>query len=134
MISVPRVRRFDVDDYGLFPGPKAGPSGLHAKILDGLTLVVGANGLGKTTFVTMMFRVLSGPYDIPSLGAGEALGTRRLEHTAVPPSIRWDYELDGGLKLHEPNADPPQKIPASPKIDWPPTDTCRHRCHLSSYS
>lgn len=33
----------------------------------GLTLVLGANGLGKTTLVTMLFRLLTGPSDITAL-------------------------------------------------------------------
>lgn len=49
----------------------------------GLTLVVGANGLGKTTLVTLLFRLISGPYDIRHFSGGNALGSRRLEASAI---------------------------------------------------
>lgn len=52
--------------------------------LPGLTLVVGANGLGKTTLITLVFRMLVGAFDIPQLGVGDELGFRRLAATAIP--------------------------------------------------
>ena len=45
----------------------------------GLTLVLGGNGLGKTTLVRMLYRLLAGPYDIPGLDGGGVLGRRDLE-------------------------------------------------------
>ena len=88
MISIPALERIDVDGYGLYPGQTAEQPGLHAALPSGLVLVVGANGLGKTTLITLLYRMLSGPFDIPSLGAGEELGTRRLEATALSPTAR----------------------------------------------
>ncbi len=78
MIDLPILRRLDVDNYGLYLGTRADP-GLHVDFDRGLTLVLGANGLGKTTLVTMLFRMLTGPYDIPSLALGGELGDRRLD-------------------------------------------------------
>ncbi len=49
------------------------------KFHPGLTLVVGANGLGKTTLITLLYRMVSGPFDIPKLPAGDDLGFRRLD-------------------------------------------------------
>jgi len=90
MISVPAFTRIDIDNYGLYPGlPKQ--SGMHAPLQNGFTLIVGANGLGKTTLVTLLFRMLSGPSDIPNLSAGEGLGTRRLEATALPPHLLTQF-------------------------------------------
>ena len=91
MISVPRLDRLDVEGYGLYPGvpDKAGEStGLHAEFGDGLSLIIGANGLGKTTLIKLIYRMIGGPYDIPSLAAGEELGNRRLEATQLPPYER----------------------------------------------
>ena len=75
MIKLPVLERLDIDQYGMFPGTES--PGLHATFESGLTLVLGANGLGKTTLVTILFRLLTGPSDIPNFASGE-LGTRRL--------------------------------------------------------
>lgn len=87
MISVPRLDRLDVDGYGLYPGVTGTDgerSGLHADFGPGLSLIIGANGLGKTTLIKLIYRLIGGPYDIPSLAAGEELGNRRLEATLLP--------------------------------------------------
>ena len=56
---------------------------MHIRFKPGLTLVLGANGLGKTTFVTMLYRLLTGPYDIPVLLSGKDLGRARLHATVL---------------------------------------------------
>jgi hypothetical protein len=86
--SFPVFRRFSVENYGLYPGQEGGPNGLRILFRPGLTLVVGANGLGKTTLITLLFRMLVGPYDIPQLGLGDELGFRRLAATAIPAHQR----------------------------------------------
>lgn len=73
--------------YGLYPG-KNGDRELEIEFLPGLTLIVGANGLGKTTLITLVFRMLVGAYDIPQLGVGDELGFRRLAATPLPPYLR----------------------------------------------
>ena len=78
MIQLPRLDRFDVDEYGLYPGTPATP-GLHVVFKPGVTLVLGANGLGKTTLITLIYRMLTGPVDIPTLDVGGGLGSRRLD-------------------------------------------------------
>lgn len=83
MKSFPVFHSLDVHHYGLYPGPDRGPEGLRIAFRDGLTLVVGANGLGKTTLITLLFRMLAGPFDIPQLGAGDELGFRRLAAAPV---------------------------------------------------
>ena len=82
MIQLPRLDRLDVDEYGLFPGTEARP-GLHVEFKPGVTLVLGANGLGKTTLVTLIYRMLTGPSDIPTLSVGGELGGRRLDARAL---------------------------------------------------
>jgi energy-coupling factor transporter ATP-binding protein EcfA2 len=86
--SFPVFVRFDVNGYGLYPGPGGASKGLHVNVRPGLTLIVGANGLGKTTLITLLFRLLTGPFDIPQLGAGDELGFRRLAATAIPAHLR----------------------------------------------
>ena len=79
MVHFPILRGVQVDDFGLFPGSDEHAPGPRIDFHPGLTLVVGANGLGKTTFVTLIYRLLTGPHDIPSLTGQEELGSRRLE-------------------------------------------------------
>jgi energy-coupling factor transporter ATP-binding protein EcfA2 len=76
-LSFPVFRNLSVDGYGLYPGIKSKP-GLDIDFAPGLTLVLGANGLGKTTLVSMLFRLCTGPFDIPGLAGATELGTRNL--------------------------------------------------------
>lgn len=82
-ISFPVIESFTVSNYGLYPG-KDGAKGLHLNFRPGLTLVVGTNGLGKTTLATLLFRMLSGPFDltVSTLNAPE-LGGQSLDATAL---------------------------------------------------
>ncbi|MEU8010386.1 hypothetical protein [Micromonospora parva] len=87
MINLPVLNRLDIDDYGLYPGTEKNP-GLHVDFHHGLTLVLGSNGLGKTTLVTILYRMLAGPTDIPTLDVGGDLGDRRLEAKEIPQRDR----------------------------------------------
>lgn len=87
MISFPIFERIDISGYGLFPGT-AEEAGLHVTFQPGLTLVLGANGLGKTTLVTIAYRLMTGPFDIPGLDSRGDLGYTRLIPTRLPPSDR----------------------------------------------
>jgi hypothetical protein len=78
MTLLPIFEQFFVRDYGLYPGTASKP-GLAVSFKPGLTLVLGANGLGKTTLVTMLYRMCTGPFDIPGLAGSGELGTRRLQ-------------------------------------------------------
>jgi hypothetical protein len=83
MINLPVLDQLDIDGYGLFPGTKSKP-GLHSRFEPGLKLILGANGLGKTTLVNILFRMLTGPSDIPNLDYGGDLGNRRLDSRPLP--------------------------------------------------
>lgn len=85
MISYPLFERLDVDGYGMFPGARDAP-GLHIDFKPGLTVVLGANGLGKTTLVTLLYRMCTGAYEIPGLSGAPILGTRSLTATRLPRS------------------------------------------------
>lgn len=83
MINFPVFDRLDILNYGLYPGIHGLEPGLHIQFCPGLTLVLGANGLGKTTLVRIIFRLLTGPFDIPRLENRRDLGTASLETTPL---------------------------------------------------
>ncbi|MHC5147465.1 hypothetical protein [Stenotrophomonas rhizophila] len=82
-ISFPILEQFQVHQYGLYPGQPDHP-GLQLTFRPGLTLVVGTNGLGKTTMATLLFRMLSGPHDLShqTLNATE-LGGQSLDEISL---------------------------------------------------
>lgn len=64
MAHFPLLQQMVVEHYGLYPG-KDRQGRFDIPFRDGLTLILGANGLGKTTLVTMLFRMLTGTGDVP---------------------------------------------------------------------
>lgn len=60
-IALPVFKDLAVDDYQLFPGSKA--VGLHHAFIPGVTVIAGINGIGKTTLLNVMLRLLLGPYN-----------------------------------------------------------------------
>ena len=90
MINFPIFNRLDVSDYGLFPGTDNNP-GLHVDFQSGLTLILGANGLGKTTLITMLFRLLTGPFDIPGLSGTSELGNINLAPRRISVTERRSF-------------------------------------------
>ena len=81
MVYFPVIESLDVEGYGLYPGTPAA-SGLRIDLSAPLTLVVGANGLGKSTLLSIALRLLTGPVDI-SRDRSEELGSRRLDPSAL---------------------------------------------------
>lgn len=61
MIQFPIIRRLDVRGYELFRNEKS--EGIAHRFDRGVHAIVGINGLGKTTLLTMLYRALVGPYD-----------------------------------------------------------------------
>jgi energy-coupling factor transporter ATP-binding protein EcfA2 len=82
MNALPLFQKLEVSNYGLYPGSPE-TQGLSIDFRKGLTLILGANGLGKTTLVTILYRMLTGPYDIPRLESSGDLGTARLRPTEL---------------------------------------------------
>lgn len=74
----------------MYPGDLADP-GLHIEFRPGATLVLGANGLGKTTMIRMMFRMLTGPDDISGIDGGDKLGFRRLSTSGLSKASRTAF-------------------------------------------
>ena len=90
MIRFPVFDSLNVNDFGLYPGTKQAP-GLSCTFKPGLTLVLGANGLGKTTLITVLFRLLTGPFDIPALMSRADLGNASLRVTGLTSSAEVDF-------------------------------------------
>lgn len=88
MLTLPIITRINVDNYGLFPGAE-GNDDFQKMFEKGLTLIVGVNGLGKTTLVTMILRAITGPYDLTGSGVPTTLeavlpeGPKRLQKPAI---------------------------------------------------
>jgi len=61
-ITFPVLRSIAVKNYEIFPGQDDG--GISHSFLPGVTVIAGINGLGKTTLLNMILRVLIGPRDV----------------------------------------------------------------------
>ena len=91
MVSLPILQSLDVWKYGLYPGEDPTDPGMHVLFKPGLTLVLGANGLGKSTLVTMLYRMLTGPSDISTLLRRARLGTGSLEVATLSSNRRRTF-------------------------------------------
>src|SRR5436190_17744749 len=60
-IQFPVLRHLVVREYGLFPGKER--TGLDHHFEPGVTVIPGINGLGKTTLLNIIYRLLVGPFD-----------------------------------------------------------------------
>jgi rubrerythrin len=65
-----------VDEYGLFPGLNG--SGVDHTFEPGVNIIVGINGIGKTTMLNMIYRLLVGPWDAAKADDGVQLTRARL--------------------------------------------------------
>lgn len=73
MAHFPVLLHLAVGGYALYPGRDSG--GLDIAFEPGLTMVMGANGLGKTTLITMIRDTMSGPMELGGRDA-RRLGNR----------------------------------------------------------
>lgn len=78
MIHFPVFESLQIKDFGLYPGQENHTLSIAFK--PGVTLVLGTNGLGKTTLITILYRMLTGPYELPKTSMGSELGGAKLEH------------------------------------------------------
>ena len=60
-ILLPVIGQLSVKNYDLYPGVDR--SGLELPFPDGVTVLAGVNGVGKTTLLNLMMRMLLGPLD-----------------------------------------------------------------------
>jgi len=77
MIHFPVLESMQIKNYALFPGQE--DHTLTISFKPGVTLVLGANGLGKTTLITILYRMLTGPYELPKTSMGIELGGASLD-------------------------------------------------------
>lgn len=83
MVHLPVLTEVSVTDYGLYVGTREQP-GLHHTFESGVNIIVGINGLGKTTLLNILLRALTGPSDSPQ---GEMLGDKK--RRLVPADRSW---------------------------------------------
>jgi rubrerythrin len=74
LIQFPIIRRLDVRNYELFQTEKS--EGICHKFRRGVHAVVGINGLGKTTLLTILYRILLGPKDQSKSDEAGLLGSQ----------------------------------------------------------
>jgi hypothetical protein len=74
LIQFPIIRRLDVRNYELFKTEKS--EGISHKFERGVHAVVGINGLGKTTLLTILYRLLLGPKDQSKSDEAGLLGSQ----------------------------------------------------------
>jgi predicted ATP-dependent endonuclease of OLD family len=86
MVNFPILHRVKVDNYALYIG-NDNQKGLDHSFTAGVNVIVGINGLGKTTLLNILLRCLTGPLDIP---AGGDLGDKARK--TVPISRSWFSE------------------------------------------
>ncbi len=83
MVNFPVFESISIEGYALYPGTE-GAAGLHHVFRPGVNVIVGINGLGKTTLLNILLRCLTGPTDIPQ---GEELGEKK--RRLVPADRHW---------------------------------------------
>ena len=115
MVSLPLLTAFDIKEFDLFPGSN-GIGGIERQVQQGVTLVAGINGLGKTTLLMVLLRLFTGPSDLTSSGqtnVGSTLPEAALGGIAIrrsesnefsdPQSYRQKHEngdgSQGGLRI-----------------------------------
>jgi hypothetical protein len=109
VIQFPVIRRVDVKNYELFHTGRS--EGISHSFGKGVHAIVGINGLGKTTLLTMLYRGLLGPYDQNKSDDAGLLGSQheltkwrtksffreRVSDGASDASVELDVSFGGDL-------------------------------------
>ncbi|MRI57604.1 hypothetical protein D8770_27355, partial [Methylobacterium sp. DB1607] len=61
-IRFPVLRAFEISGYLLFPGTDG--QGIARRLEKGISIIAGINGIGKTTLLNALLRLLIGPWDV----------------------------------------------------------------------
>lgn len=100
MINFPVVESLDIDGYSLYPGRPDRP-GFSEEMTKPLTLLIGANGLGKSTVLALLFRLLTGPSDIPGAMGEDDLGFASTQVKGLNQAERREFAArttDGAIQ------------------------------------
>jgi hypothetical protein len=81
MLHFPIFERLVVREYRLFPGTTKSAE-LSFDFKAGISLIAGINGLGKTTLINILYRLLVGPWELPKDTAGDRFGAVAAEDVA----------------------------------------------------
>lgn len=90
-IRFPILRRLSVTGHALFPGKEG--EGLNWQFEPGVTVIAGINGIGKTTLLNLIYRMLVGPYDPYKDDNGIQITRTRLVKV---PVFRYFSKRDSG--------------------------------------
>lgn len=83
-IHFPIIEHISIDGYELYPGIDSATPGLSHEFHSGVNVIVGINGIGKTTLLLLIYRLLTGDRD---LREGEELGGGQRRLTTADRSI-----------------------------------------------
>jgi ABC-type polysaccharide/polyol phosphate transport system ATPase subunit len=100
VINFPVITDVKVEGFGLYPGAQDQP-GLSIEFAAGLTLILGTNGLGKSTLMQILYRCFTGPYDIPGLDAAAELGNMKTAATIMSAGRRNTFANRDALGARE---------------------------------
>jgi hypothetical protein len=84
-LRFPIIHRLEIRGYPMYPGPDK--KGLAHSFLPGVNAIVGINGLGKTTMLNLLLRMLVGPFD-PRKADAQEPGAKLHQLTTLK---RFDY-------------------------------------------
>lgn len=87
MVYFPLLRHLKIQDYALYPGPQRNGH-FELDFKPGLTLILGANGLGKTTLMALIFRLVAGTHD---LSLPDEVGNSNLENHELNRAVRRQF-------------------------------------------
>jgi hypothetical protein len=82
-VFFPIIEDISVDGYALYPGNEF-HKGLTHHFVPGVNVILGINGIGKTTLLTLIYRMLTGNRD---LRHGEELGGSQRKDIQADPNI-----------------------------------------------
>ncbi|MCG7801272.1 AAA family ATPase [Enterobacter asburiae] len=74
MVNFPILKRLEINEYQLYPGKNKDKNLTVDFEAQGLTVILGANGLGKSTLINLLLRMLTGPSDIARIDSIDELG------------------------------------------------------------
>lgn len=84
MNRFPVLERIRVTNYRLYPGDPSAP-GIDFQFQQGVSVLAGINGLGKTTLIDMFYRLIVGPWELPKDAGGSKFGAAARDSVSAWP-------------------------------------------------